>query len=162
MKNLIPKYFYSGSSSADSPEKKNVRLKILIPAIAAVTALIGLFIFVFNETYESKYIIVEFSGDAEEFKGFINFLNDKNEVAGVTLTGDLPQQHKLKTHRLYVHLELISGEEIFVEYYTKGELIRKDTVYSGLYKRNIAVEEDKYRGTIVPEEPPLDRPPEGK
>jgi hypothetical protein len=161
MKSLIPKFILKYSEGGPA-EKKNARLKILIPAIIAVTALTGLIIFVFNETYESKYITVELSGDAEEFNGYINFLNDKNGVEGITLTDDLPQEHKLKTHRLYVHLELISGEEIFVEYYTKGELIRKDTVYSGLYKRNISVDEDKYRGTIVPGEPPMDLPPEGK
>jgi hypothetical protein len=161
MKSLIPKSLFTKPRAGDSAGNKNVRLKFLLPAIILM-AVVGAVVLLINELYESKYITVELSGDAEEFNGFINFLNDKNEVAGLTLTDDLPQEHKLKTHRLYVHLELISGEEIFVEYYTKGELIRKDTVYSGLYKRNISVKKDEYRGTIVPEEPPLDRPPEGK
>ena len=162
MKNLIQKYFFSGSSSADSPEKKNTRLKFLIPAITAVSVLVGVIFFVFNETYESKYITVKLSGDAEKFEGFINFLNDKNGVEGVTLENDLPQEHRLKTNKLYVHLKLISGDYIIVEYRTKGELIDKDTVYSGLYKRRVEVKKkDEHRGTIAPAEPPMDRPPAG-
>ena len=142
MKSLIPKYFFSGSSSADSPEKKNARLKFLIPAITAVSVLIGVIFFVFNETYESKYITVKLSGDADEFSGSINFLNDKGNVEGTTLENKLPQEHRLKTNKLYVHLELVSGDYIIVEYRTKGELIDKDTVYSGLYKRRVEVEKE--------------------
>lgn len=161
MKSLIPKSFFSKQRAGDSAGTKNVKLKLLIPAVV-LAAVVGLAVLLISEVYESKYITVEISGEAEEFDGFINFLNDKNEVEGVTLTDDLPQEHKLKTHRLYVHLELISGEEIFVEYWTKGGLIEKDTVFSGSYKKNISVDEDEYRGTIVPASPPLDRPPAGK
>jgi hypothetical protein len=120
---------------------KEIKIKLLIP-ILAVSALVSLFFLIFNETYESNYLTVKLTGDADEFNGFINFLNDKGEVEGVTLENELPQEHRMKTHKLYVHLELVEGEHIFVEYFTKGDLIRKDTVYSGLYKRNINVEDE--------------------
>lgn len=120
---------------------KSLKPKLFI-SVVVLTAAVGLAVFLINELYESKYITVKLSGDAEEFEGYINFLNDKNEVEGVTLTNGLPQEHRLKTHKLFVHLELISGENIFVEYRTKGELIDKDTVYSGLYKRKIDVEDE--------------------
>ena len=138
---------------------KKIKLKLLVP-IVIFTAVIGLVIVFYNELYESKYITVKLSGDAEKFRGFINFLNDKGNVEGITLDNELPQEHRLKTNRLYCRIEIISGDIIFVEYRSKGELIEKDTVTSGIYKKNISVNEDEYRGTLVPAEPPEGLPPE--
>jgi hypothetical protein len=117
-------------------------LKYHLPIIIAV-AVCGLVISLYLSMYESKYITVKLSGDADEFAGFINILNDKGEIEGITLENELPQENKLKTQKLYCRIELISGEYIIVEYWTKGQLIREDTVNHGVYKRNISVEADE-------------------
>jgi hypothetical protein len=132
--------------------------KLQLPVLILI-AVSGLVIYLYFNLYESKYITVKLSGDAEKFSGY--FLNDKGNVEGITLDNELPQEHRLKTNRLYCRIELISGENIFVEYRSKGELIEKDTVTSGIYKKNISIDKDEYKGTLVPAEPPLDLPPAG-
>ena len=135
--------------------------KLQLPVIILI-AVSGLVIYLYNSLYESKYITVKLSGDADEFSGSVNFLNDKGNIEGITLENELPQEHRLKTNRLYCRIEIISGEYIIVEYRSKGELIEKDTVTSGIYKKNITVKEDEYRGTLVPAEPPAGLPPDDR
>lgn len=112
----------------------NLQLSIVLAA-----TVVGAVIYLYFALYESKCITVKLSGDAYEFAGFINFLNDKGEIESIKLENELPQEHRIKTKKLYCKIELINGEYIMVEYMTKGELIREDTVYPGLYRRNIDV-----------------------
>ncbi len=118
-----------------------LRLKLQLPIILA-TAAVGAVIYLYFALYESKYITVKLSGDAYEFEGFINYLNDKGEIEGLTLESELPQEHRIKTKKLFCKIELTGGEYIYVQFLTKGELIREDTVFPGLYRRNIDAGEE--------------------
>jgi hypothetical protein len=103
---------------------------------------VSLTIVLYNEFYSAKYIIVKISGDASRFNGFINSVNDRGEIESITLENTLPQEHKLKTEKLYCQIKLIRGKNIFVEYWSKGELLEKDTVNSNIYKKNFSTISD--------------------
>jgi hypothetical protein len=120
---------------------KSLRLKIIISAIIlAIT--VNVIIIYYTKEYDADYIIVKISGDASMFNGYINSINDKGEIEGITLENELPQEHKIKAQKLYCQIKLIRGENIFIEYWSMGELLEKDTVYSDLYKKVFSANPD--------------------
>jgi len=120
---------------------KRFDLRIIF-AVITLAVIVNTVIIYYIDKYNADYIIVKISGDAGLFNGIINSINDKGEIKSIKLTNELPQEHKLKTQKVYCQIKLIKGKNLFVEYWSKGELSEKDTVYSDLYKKLFSINSD--------------------
>jgi hypothetical protein len=107
--------------------------------VITLAIIVNTVIIYYIDKYNAGYIIVKISGDAELFNGIINSINDKGEIKSIKLNNELPQEHKIKTQKVYCQIKLIKGKNLFVEYWLKGKLSEKDTVNSDLYKKIFSI-----------------------